>query len=867
MDMFGRFNDGPQPKTPSAVAVYVGGHLAPTLEAGDLVEAPGYLSREGTIVPMVSDPDLWREVGWDSGTHPLPGGKLIEALTQGFDLHGHKLAGRGQFRAPREVVFSLPSELSVALMELPADQRLSVLQDLHRTWTQERDQVAIRIMKDGDRTWQAARTLSLGFAHLEDRAGEPSLHFHDYCFQVAKDANGKWRAYDNGKAANDMPRLRAKLTDAAIASCTRLGVEIEWPRGLAREHDGESQGVTVTLPNGRVIEAGSLNRTRRADIMAAQTIRETLGAPALTPKELEIIRRETGKLPVEIKGVKRKDCLVEKLNKLGLLDPEGRILPKAEVEAKLPKIAEGLEIAAAKLREIQVPGPRAEAAARVEQKIETIKVAVPEVVPKVEAAQAAGRIRWTVEYQRVVDMVAAAGTLRTDGLTKQDRDLLSKLKKAGLLEGERLNGRMEYGISKLGRVRISGSEMGIAAGPVVPPGLPLAPGASQFGGVGSFGADRRGSETPGTAAGALGEEQSGVAGLELGAVGIPSALPVGTPEVGEPENHRVPVVGLGAAIESGAIQLEAAASANLYPRREVRADGSAVHLSDPHGGHAVDRTLRPIPKADGGSAGDHLSAGVPVPAGQVPGHERQKVGVAAGHALPLGQGDGPAGLPATSGPNHRLPRAGEAGGRGGRHREAAHPRVGSHPRGPRDGGDRRGVHHGSRRLAVARDGWPRSANYAGGPGCDHFGGGQGYRQDGGRPFDGLPRHRFGPPRMVAPWELQRGSGGGTGSNVKHVIHVATSAATRVGAIAWDLMLAASGAAMVAGQLAARKIAEFQEYMQEKHRLGIAKAAQQEVRNKEIEDARGAEIERMQMQAPKVRAAEVKVSESKHRMRR
>jgi len=81
------------------------------------------------------------------------------------------------------------------------------------------------------------------------------------------------------------------------------------------------------------------------------------------------------------------------------------------------------------------------------------------------------------------------------------------------------------------------------------------------------------------------------------------------------------------------------------------------------------------------------------------------------------------------------------------------------------------------------------------------------------------------------------------------------------------MLAASGAAMVAGQLAARKIAEFQEYMQEKHRLGIAKAAQQEVRNKEIEDARGAEIERMQMQAPKVRAAEVKVSESKHRMRR
>ena len=248
MEIFGRFHDGDsQPKTPSAVAAYVGGHLAPTLEAGDLQEAPGYLSREGTIIPLVSDPELWAEVGWDAGNHPLPSGEMIRNLTQGFDYEGNKLAGRGQFRVPKEVVFSLPSELSVALMELPATRRLKVMQALHRTWTRERNKVAVRIMKDGDRNWAAARTLSLGFIHLENRAGEPSLHFHDYTFPVAKDLAGKWRAYENGKAASDMPSLRAKLTDAVIEACAEQGIKIDWPRGLAKERCS----TTITSPHWR----------------------------------------------------------------------------------------------------------------------------------------------------------------------------------------------------------------------------------------------------------------------------------------------------------------------------------------------------------------------------------------------------------------------------------------------------------------------------------------------------------------------------------------------------------------------------------------------------------------------------------------
>lgn len=845
MDLFGRFNDGPQPVSPSAVAVYVGGHLAPTLEAGDLEEVPGYLSREGTIVPMVSDPDLWREVGWDPGKHPLPSGKLIQNLTQGFDLKGHKLAGRGQFRAPREVVFSLPSELSVALMALPAVQRLGVMQDLHRAWTQERDKVAVRIMRAGDRTWEAGRTLSLGFVHLEDRAGEPSLHFHDYAFAVAKDETGRWRAYDNGKVANDMPRLRAKLTDQAIASCARFGVQIDWPRGLARERDGQVQGVTVTLPSGRVIEAGSLSRTRRADILAAQSIRETLEVPALTPRELEIVRRETGKLPLEISGVRRRDYLVEKLNKLGLLDEAGRILPRQEVEGRLPRIAEGLEIAAAKLREIPLQGPRAEAVARVEQKIEAITVAVPEIAPQVQAAQAAGKLRWTVDYQRVMEMVAAAGTLRTDGLTKPDRDLLSKMKKAGVLEGEKINGRMEYRLSEVGRLRVSRGTVVHTAGPALPSVVPLAPGALEPGGAGCLRTDWGAAAAARAEVGALGEIEPRVADVELPAAGSPGALPVRTPEMGGPEGYRVSDLGPGAIPQPGAIQSKTAAPAELYPGGEIRIGSAAALVAGACRGQKTDVPVGSLQPGDGRRPGDHLAEDAQDPGNPLPSVEGGAHGEPARHDLPFGEVHGPAGLPGAGGPDHALPRAGQVGGRGRGYHAEAHPRLGSHPRRTWDGGSRRSVHPGPARMATVRGGWAHPADEPGSAGRHRFGGGVGKDHGIGR-FGRGAFNRPGPARMVAPLILQRGPCNGAKGVVQHVLHVpARATASRAGTFIWDLMAAAAGAAIAAGQMVIRRLAE----IEQKRVLEVARI-------------KAAEMETTKRKAAELEAARIKIEQQK-----
>lgn len=869
MDLFGRFHDGDsQPKTPSAVAAYVGGHLATTREAGDLGKALGYLSREGTIIPLVSDPELWAEVGWDARNHPLPSVRLIQNLTQGFDYEGNKLAGRGQFRGPKEAVFSLPAELSVALMELPAIQRLKVMKDLHRTFTRERDRVAVRVMKNGVRTWEAARTLSTAFVHLEDRAGEPSLHFHDYTFPVAKDLAGKWRAYENGKAANLMPELRAKLTDVVIEACARHGVKIDWPRGLAKERDGEVHGVTVTMPSGRVIAAGSLDRIRRADLLAAQAIRETLGAPALTPKELELVRRETGKLPIEIKGVQRKDQLVAKLNTLGLLDSSGRILPKQDVEARLPKIAEGLAVAAAKLRQVPIPGSKADPVIRVERKIQDIKAAVPEIASRVEAAQVAGRIRWSAEYQRVVEMVATAGTLRSDGLKKQDRDLLSKLKKAGLLVGEKVNGRMEYGFSELGRLRISGSAMVPAAGPVLPPVLSLEAGPLQPGSLGGFRSDWGASEAACPRTGTLWPDDAGMAGMELKAHGGPGALPGGTPAVGGPESHRGPDLGLGALSVPGALQLEAAPPSDIHPGGKIRVGGPAADLPGAGSGPQADSQMGSYPQGNGLLPGDNVAPNVHIPGESVAALEGPAYGHAARHALPVGAEYGPAGLPDAGRPDHSLPRAGQAGGRRRRsHREEAHPRLGRHPRGPWDGDLRRGVHTRPARMAVERNpGWARLADDPSRTGRHYFGGGLGQGQARGR-FGGVSFGLSGSAGMVAPSEFQRGTRRSTGGDVEHVIHVAAHSAARAGAIAWDLMAAAAGAALAAGQFAARRIAQHKARVREKQRLEAARTDAQKIEAQKFEAARSTEIqqqERVRMKGAKVEALyEGHVSKNKH----
>jgi len=467
MDVMVRYNDGPGMVSPTGVVVYFGGHLQATKEAGEMAACVGYLSRDGQVKPEVHNPDLWQAVGWDPAKDELPPPELLRQLSLGYDLHGNKLTqGRGLFRSPKEALITLPGELSASLKDHPEIAR-DILRETVKAHLQEVEREAVRVRTGGgNREWQAARTLSLYYVHAENRGGEVHFHAHVMTFIPAQKPDGSWRSWDNGR---NMMRLskpgggREKMTDAMLAATRKHGLEIDLRRGVASLAPGQAQGATVKGLDGRTIKAGSLDRKRRVEILAAQELKQELGGiTPLTPRELEFIRRETGKLPQSLPGERRRLALAEKLNKLGMLGEDGRILPKAELAGRLKVYEEKLALAQVQLEDgVTLPvGETFRAAAELVQtrREQVAAIAGPEL--DLEASRSVARIRWTKDYARVLGMVREVGGLSTATLDKRDRNLLSKLKKAGLLDAQKVGGLNEYriteaGLARLGEVRVA----------------------------------------------------------------------------------------------------------------------------------------------------------------------------------------------------------------------------------------------------------------------------------------------------------------------------------------------------------------------------------------------------------------------------
>jgi len=247
------------------------------------------------------------------------------------------------------------------------------------------------------------------------------------------------------------------MTDAMLAATRKHGLEIDLRRGVASLAPGQAQGATVKGLDGRTIKAGSLDRKRRVEILAAQELKQELGGiTPLTPRELEFIRRETGKLPQSLPGERRRLALAEKLNKLGMLGEDGRILPKAELAGRLKVYEEKLALAQVQLEDgVTLPvGETFRAAAELVQtrREQVASIAGPEL--DLEASRSAARICWTKDYARVLGMVRETGGLSTAELGKRDRNLLSKLKKAGLLDARKVGGLNEYRITEAGLARL-----------------------------------------------------------------------------------------------------------------------------------------------------------------------------------------------------------------------------------------------------------------------------------------------------------------------------------------------------------------------------------------------------------------------------
>lgn len=806
MDLMVRYNDGPGMSSAAGVSVYFGGHLQETKEAGGLASCPGYLSRDGEVKPEVFNPDLWREVGWDPGKQELPPPELLRQLSMGHDLDRNKLTqGWGKFRQPKEALITLPAEVSQSLKDHPEIAR-EVLRATVAAHLAEVEREAVRVQVAGKREWHAARTLSLAYLHAENRGGEVHYHAHVMTFLPAKAEDGSWRTWDNGRNVIRLSKPgggREKATDAMLSEARRQGLEVDLRRGVAALAPGMAQGATVRGLDGQVIEAGSLDRKRRVEILAAQELKQELGGIVpLTPRELEFIRRETGKLPQSFPGERRRQAMASKLNELGMLGEDGRILPKVELGERLKVYEEKLALAQVQLEATaQLPGAwekHREAAELIQASRERV-AAIAGPGMDLEASKATARIRWTEDYGRVMGRVLEAGGLSTEHLDKRDRDLLSKLKKAGLLEAQKVGGLNEYriteaGLARLEAVRVSRGEVVRSPGPGLSADVRLEAGAVPALGLGGRGGDGRGADAPGDRPGAPEPRVGGladVAGRERPDIGQVGA---GMPGLGGPASPGVPELGPDAGSRMGAGLDRAAASAGLPAGGAVRAgDPPATEFRAPGGievGPAMEpkepaiRELRgavePPRVADGGARGS-AEPGKPsrerARNADSPGAERRSPG-----------------LPQPERPGRPGPRARAAGlrqhetrGRGDRVQAAPGFRAGAE----RAGTGYRGLGHGERspRLSPGGSRWAETPAHAGRLRQDPWGGRGGRGPEGGREREaGWNVRDFArAPRMASPRGPEHRLAGGAVADERRPVLAARAATPGVGGpkFGWD----------------------------------------------------------------------------------
>lgn len=454
MDVMIRYFDGPGPSTAQGVVDYVGTHLQAPTEAGGFAQIKGYLTQEGRVVPLV-DSITWRLVGWDG--KGLPPERLLKNLCQGRDLSGHRLTqARSLFRQPKEMVISLPCELSEALSQDPVAGH-EILCVAIETAIKTLEEAAVRKRNGKGRKaspdWLSGKLLSLDFPHAKNRAGEADLHSHIYIFPPALGEDGVWRTFDNGRHMASLSKPggpREQVRSAIIAEAKRWGYIVEIAPGNA-QGDGP-QGAKVICPDGRVLERGSVPRTRRAEVLAAQEMARECGAPPLTPKQLELVRRETGRFPADLLGIKRLDLLQKKLHNLGYLSPEGQILPPNGILIASQKMECGMAVAQVSLSELaHMPGARF-AMEIIKERRRHLVAQIPGVEPDTHHA----RIRWTSTYDQALELVAAHPEgLGTGGLDKPTRNTLSKLKRAGILMGQKDQGRIRYTLAPAGEARLT----------------------------------------------------------------------------------------------------------------------------------------------------------------------------------------------------------------------------------------------------------------------------------------------------------------------------------------------------------------------------------------------------------------------------
>ena len=431
--------------SPSGVADYVYDHLMSPKEVGSLALVERARDRAGNIAPVLHNYPLWCAVGHDPET-PQLSRRLIHYLCMGMDHYGDQLTQTEIFRPPVEVLLTVPSELSEG-MESHPEAAYSALLSGAMAFCSEVDKASVSVRVGGGKSeFRCGHTLIAAYFHARNEAGEPHLHVHLYIFPPVRAGYATWLAYTSRSLSQHLHSPgggRQVFTQSFISGAAEFDYQMDHTPGRATQD--QPHGVKVQCPGGSLIHPGSIPRLRSAEIRAHEALCYALGAPFLTAQELTLVLQQAGQYPVAGAGGQRQDRFEEKLKKLGLLDPEGRIT--SDLLAELSALDVKMAVVEASL--LDLPFQESSTAT---QLVRARREGLRDQVPAIHTDDWAARHAWVTTYE---DLLASIENKAIDwaALPTALQNTMHLIERAGVVQKHYEDGLLRYRLTSKGEAR------------------------------------------------------------------------------------------------------------------------------------------------------------------------------------------------------------------------------------------------------------------------------------------------------------------------------------------------------------------------------------------------------------------------------
>jgi len=426
-------------------------------EAGAFRACDGYLDAEGLVVPIIGNRWLWHRVGLSVDQEQVPD-RLIFNLCQGMDLQGLQITNTAMYKGPLEVILTVHCEVSEAMESAPDVARQTLLAMVSELLREIEARSRLLRIAGAGREWCSSSVLSLAFLHARNNEDEPHFHAHVLVFPATFEIGTGWRTFyerDFFNRLNNSDGIRFAVGMAARREAAKHGFKLEFTEGLASAL--VPNGATVTCPDGRIFDAGSVVRIRSAKILADRTLKHALGATPLTLREVRLLVRNPGAAPEKLAGICRPEYFVHKLRVLGLLDENRRIVQANELALVIRRLEASMAMAQISLGELSTKSDKQTelTAKTIESQREKLLSEFPDL--KLQHSMKMATIHWTKAFIAQLKQVVMSepNGLRIDEIAQSGEDILLQLVRARLVCLEAIDDRRVIRITELGQFKLA----------------------------------------------------------------------------------------------------------------------------------------------------------------------------------------------------------------------------------------------------------------------------------------------------------------------------------------------------------------------------------------------------------------------------